>query len=92
MLPVTMVCVSFPCTQCQQWGLSVTPGLLLDTEVTPGTEWAQGMLPASLEQGLSLPGLLLSPGSCWRAPVNIPAGKGLMCSPGPASDLKYVLV
>lgn len=31
-----------------QWELSVTPGLLLDTEVTPGSEWAQGMLADSL--------------------------------------------
>lgn len=42
------LCLWFPCTWCQQWGLPVTPGLLLDTEVTPRTEWAQGILPASL--------------------------------------------
>lgn len=45
------LCLSFPCTrrcQCQQWELAVTPGLLLDTEGTPGTEQAQGMLVDSL--------------------------------------------
>ena len=30
------------------------------------------------EQGLSLPGLLVTPGSCRRAPVSIPAGEGPM--------------
>lgn len=55
-------------------GLPVSPGLLLDTEVTPGTGWAQGMLPASLGAGTELAsfaGLRFmlegsSKYSCWK--------------------------
>lgn len=82
---VSVVCVSgFPAHGASS-GAACEPWALAGHRSDP-RDWL-GSGNAAWEQGLSLPALLVS-GSCWRAPVSIPAGKGLMY---PASDLKYLL-